>query len=96
MSPEREMSPAREIGRVPELIPVSSTVVLVLLVIAELAAVAAVVAIWRERGRSWAAKLLWTFVTLVPVVGLVAFFVWRDPPPPNDPIDRPPKRYSVG
>ena len=87
------MSPEREIGRALPPIPVSNTVALVLLVLVELAAVVAVVAVWREKGRSRATKLLWTLITLVPVFGLVAFLVWRDPPPPNDPTDRPPRQY---
>lgn len=45
--------------------------------------------IWRERGRPVAARLFWTAVTLVPVVGLIAYAAWRDPPPPpKDPTDR--------
>ncbi len=27
-------------------------------------------------------------VMLVPAVGLIAFLVWGDPPPPNGPTDR--------
>jgi hypothetical protein len=64
-------------------------VALALLAVFELLAVFAVVAIWRERGRSRGTRLVWTAITLVPLVGLVAFLVWRDPPPPNDPTDRP-------
>jgi hypothetical protein len=48
-----------------------------------------VVRLWRARGRILV-KLLWTVVTLVPVLGIVAHLVWRDPPPPTDPTDRPP------
>jgi hypothetical protein len=86
------LGPESEIGRAPTPLPLSgSTVLLVLLVVAELVAAVAVVAIWREKGGSRAAKTVWSIVTLVPLFGLLAFLVWRDPPPPNDPMDRPPK-----
>jgi hypothetical protein len=86
------MAPEQEIGRAPVPIPLSSAVALALLVIAELGAVVAVVAIWRERHGSRWAKVLWTLITLLPLLGLVAFLVWRDPPPPNGPTDRQPGR----
>jgi bacteriorhodopsin len=65
---------------------------LVLLGVLELFAVVAVLRIWRERGRSTGHRLAWTLVTLIPVFGLIAFAVLRDPPPPNGPTDRPAKR----
>ena len=86
------MPGAREIGRAPEPIPASNEVALVVLAVLEFVAVAAVVGIWREKMRSRVAKVIWTLITLVPVVGLLAYAVWRDPPPPNDPTDRPPER----
>lgn len=81
---------AREIGRAPDPIHASDTVMLAVLVGLELVAVWLVVRIWREHGRSIAGRLFWSLVTLVPVVGLVAWAVWRDPPPPNGPTDRSP------
>jgi hypothetical protein len=83
----------REIGRAPIPIEAPDAVVLALLGVLELIAVIAVVAIWREKGRPWTTRLMWSAITLVPVVGLLAFLVWGDPPPPNDPTDRPPRRY---
>lgn len=84
---------AREIGRAPTPIEVSDAVALALLVAAELGAMWLVVGIWRERGCSVAARIFWTAVTLVPILGLIAYAAWRDPPPPNDPTDRP-RRHS--
>jgi hypothetical protein len=80
---------ARELGRPPPPIRVSDAVAIALLVVLELVALWFVVRIWRERGRSLVTRLLWTAVTLVPVLGLVAYAAWRDPPPPNGPTDRP-------
>jgi hypothetical protein len=85
-----DTAPELEISRVPALVDIPDAVALALLAVSELLALVAVVAIWRERGRPWGTRLFWTAVTLVPVVGLLAFLVWRDPPPPNDPTDRPP------
>jgi hypothetical protein len=68
-----------------------SDTIIVLAVLFEVASIAAVVSLWRGPGRI-AAKLLWTLVTLVPFFGIVAYAVWHDPPPPSDPIDRPPGR----
>jgi hypothetical protein len=82
---------AAAVGAVADVVGVDLT----LLTALELLAVFAVVALWRERGRTWTARLIWTAVTLVPVVGLVAFVVWRDPPPPNDPTDRAPPRNDL-
>jgi hypothetical protein len=87
--------PEKEIGRVPTLVHIPDAVALTLLAALELLAVLAVLALWRERGRTGTARLIWTAVTLVPVVGLVAFLVWRDPPPPNDPTDRAPPRNDL-
>jgi hypothetical protein len=83
---------AREIGRAPVPISLSNEAALVLLIALELVAILAVVRIWREHGRSLAAQLAWSVITLVPVIGLIAYAVLRDPPPPNGPTDRPPKR----
>jgi hypothetical protein len=83
---------AREIGRGPNPIHVSDAVALVLLVGLELVAVWLVVRIWREQGRSVVAKVLWSLVTLVPILGLIAWAAWRDAPPPNGPTDRPTRR----
>lgn len=80
---------AREISRAPTPIRVSEGVAVALLLVLEGVAVWAVARIWRERG-SLAARIIWTVVTLVPVLGLIAHAVWRDPPPPNGPTDRPP------
>lgn len=55
----------------------------------EVVAIALVVSLWRGR-EGVASKLLWTAVLMVPFFGVVAFSVWHDPPPPSDPIDRPP------
>lgn len=80
----------REIDRrLPPPIPISDGVALGILAALELVAVWCVIRIWRERGRPIASRLLWTAVTLVPVLGLIAHAVWRDPPPPpKDPTDR--------
>lgn len=86
------MPGAREIGRPPDPIPASNEVALVVLALLELVAVFAVVGIWREKRRAPMAKLIWTLITLVPVVGLLAYALWRDPPPPSGPTDRPPRR----
>jgi uncharacterized membrane protein YhaH (DUF805 family) len=83
---------ARGIGRSPDPIPVSDAVALVLLVALELVALWLVVRMWREHGRSVGAKVLWSVVTLVPVLGLVAWAAWHDRPPPNGPTDRPARR----
>jgi hypothetical protein len=83
---------ARAIGQAPDPIHVSDAAALVLLVGLELVAVWLVVRIWREHGRSMIAKVLWSLVTLVPVLGLIAWAAWRDPPPPNDPTDRATRR----
>ncbi len=87
---------AREIGRGPgKPIPVSDAVAIALLVGLEAVAVWLVFKIWRERERSFAAKVFWTGVTLIPVVGLIAYAVWRDPPPPpRDPTDRRRERWD--
>ena len=83
-----------EFGRAPTPIHVSDAVAIVLIAGLEIVALALVVRIWRERHRSVTARLLWSAATLVPVLGLLAYLVWRDPPPPpNDPTDRPPGRY---
>lgn len=84
------MPGARDIGRAREPIPASNEVALLVLLVLELVAIWVVVGIWREKGRSRAARLAWTVITPVPVLGLVAYTVWRDPPPPNGPTDRPP------
>jgi hypothetical protein len=80
----------REINRrLPPPIPISDGVAIVILGVLELVAIWCVIRIWRETRRSVAARLFWTVVTLVPLIGLVAFAVWRDPPPPpRDPTDR--------
>ena len=81
---------AREIGRGPGTpIPVSDAVAVALLAGLEVLALVLVSRIWRERGSSVAARIFWTGVTLVPVLGLIAYAAWRDPPPPPaDPTDR--------
>ncbi len=86
---------AREIGRGPGTpIPVSDAVGLALLVVLELVALVLAHRVWREPGRSLAARVLWTVVTLVPVLGLLAYALLRDPPPPSDPTDRRPERWE--
>ena len=87
---------ARGIGRGPgKPIPVSDAVAVALLVGLEAVAVWLVFRIWRDRERAFAAKVFWTAVTLVPVVGLIAYAVWRDPPPPpRDPTDRRRERWD--
>jgi hypothetical protein len=43
----------------------------------------------RQNRRPVVLRLFWTVVTLVPIFGLIAYTVWRDPPPPpRDPTDR--------
>jgi hypothetical protein len=75
--------------RLPSPIPISDTVAIAILAVLELAAVWCVVRIWREPNRPVAACLFWTVVTVVPVLGLIAYAAWRDPsPPPRDPTDR--------
>jgi hypothetical protein len=64
---------------------------LIIGVIAELASAGAAVHVWRRPGHV-AFKVFWTMVVLIPFVGIVAFAVWHDPPPPSDPTDRPPTR----
>jgi hypothetical protein len=64
---------------------------LIIGVIAELASVGAIVHAWRHPGR-FPVKLFWTMIVLIPFLGILAFAVWRDPPPPSDPTDRPPAR----
>lgn len=81
---------ASELNRkLPPPIPVSDAVAVGFLAVLELIAIWCVIRIWRERGGSVAARLLWTAVTLVPVLGLIAYAAWRDPPPPKDPTERP-------
>jgi hypothetical protein len=75
--------------RLPSPIPISDAVALAIVAVLELVAVWCVVRVWCEPGRSVAARLFWTVVTLVPVLGLIAYAAWRDPPPPpGDPTDR--------
>ncbi len=73
-------------------IDVSDVVIVGLLAALELVALWLVVRMWRERSGSVASRVVWTVVTLVPVFGLIAHAVVRDPPPPSDPADRPPQR----
>jgi Phospholipase_D-nuclease N-terminal len=81
---------ARELNKkLPPPIPVSDSVAIAILAVLELLAIWCVIRIWRVRGRSLAGNLLWTAVTLVPILGLIAYAVWWDPPPPpSDPTDR--------
>jgi hypothetical protein len=65
--------------------------IIVVGVLVEVASIAAVVSLWRGPGKI-VTKLLWTVGTLVPFFGIVAYAAWHDPPPPSDPIDRPPGR----
>ncbi len=65
--------------------------ILVIGAVLELASLAAAASLWRRPGRA-VGKALWTAVVLVPFVGLVAYLVWHDLPPPSDPVDRPPER----
>lgn len=46
--------------------------------------------LWRGQDGT-AAKLLWSVVVLLPFFGPLAYAVWHDPPPPSDPVDRPPE-----
>ncbi len=57
----------------------------------EVAALALAVGLWCGRERPLS-KALWTVVLLVPFLGLIAYALLHDPPPPSDPIDRPPER----
>lgn len=82
----------RYIGREPLPVSLSDSAALLLLAALEIVAVLAAVRIWRETGRSRAARLAWMAITLVPVLGLIAYALLHDPPPPNGPTDRPPKR----
>jgi hypothetical protein len=91
----REIGGAEQIGGAPNPIHAPDVLVVALLAGLELLAILLVVSLWRERGRSRASRLFWTAMTLVPVIGLIAWVVWRDPPPPNDPTDRPPERLEV-
>jgi hypothetical protein len=83
----------RYIGSAPVPVSLSDGAAIVLLGVVELVAIVAATRIWREKGRSRTARLAWMLVTLVPVVGLVLYAVFHDPPPPNGPTDRPPGRY---
>jgi hypothetical protein len=83
------VSGVRLITRALDGIPPDSIVVGVIAA-AELASVVLVVRMWRGPG-GVLGKLVWTALTLVPVLGLVVHLVWRDPPP-SDPTDRPPPR----
>jgi hypothetical protein len=58
-------------------------------VVLEVASIGLAVVLWRGRERV-VSKLLWTLVLLVPFLGIIAFAVWHDPPPPWGPTDRPP------
>lgn len=80
----------REIDRtLPAPNPISDAVAVAILAALELVAIWCVIRIWREPARSVPVRVLWTAVTLVPVLGLIAFAVWREPPPPpRDPTDR--------
>lgn len=86
------MAGAREIGRAPKPVSLSNEAALVLLIALEFVAILAVVRIWRAKDRSRAARLAWSVITLVQVVGLIAYAVLYDPPRPNGPTDRPPTR----
>ncbi len=88
----REIPPHRYIASSPTPISLSDAAAFVLLGALELVAVVAAVRIWREKGRSRTSRLAWILLTLVPVVGLIAYAVLHDPPPPNGPTDRPPRR----
>jgi len=55
----------------------------------EVAALSLAVGLWRGREHV-VSKVLWTVVLVVPFFGIVAYAVWHDPPPPSDPVDRPP------
>lgn len=87
-----DLSASREIGRAPVPISLSNEAALVLLVAVELVAILAVVRIWRQQGRSRASRLAWSLITLIPLVGIIAYAVLYDPPPPHGPTDRPPKK----
>jgi hypothetical protein len=80
------------ISRAPHPIAISDGVGIGLLVAAELVAIWAVVRIWRDPRRSRTRRAFWTAITLVPLVGLIAYALLCDPPPPNGPTDRPPGR----
>jgi hypothetical protein len=86
---------SRWISRAPDPIPVADRVALALIAAVEVASAVLIVRMWRERG-GVLEKLLWTVVTLVPVLGIIAHLVWRDPPPPRGPTDRaPPRDWDV-
>jgi hypothetical protein len=57
--------------------------------LSEAVSLACLVSLWRGDGRA-IAKLLWSLFVLVPLLGPIGFAVWHDPPPPSDPLDRPP------
>jgi hypothetical protein len=80
---------AHEISRAPTPIRVSDAVAVALLSVLEIVAIVLVLRIWRERGSTVAVRIFWSAVTLLPVLGLIAYAAWRDPPPPSDPTDRP-------
>jgi hypothetical protein len=71
--------------------PLVDKAIIVVGALVEVGSIAAVVSLWRGPGRVLP-KLLWTLVTLVAFFGILAYAVWHDPPPPSDPIDRPPER----
>lgn len=73
----------------PNPIPVTDGIGIAILTMLELIAVWWVVQVWRERGESLVSRIFWTVVTLVPLLGLLAHAVWRNPPgPPSDSTDR--------
>jgi len=86
------LSGANSIGRAPEPIPGSIEAVLVVVAVLEVVAAWMVVGIWREPRRSLAYRMAWSAVALMPVVGLILCALWRDPPGPHGPTDRPPGR----
>lgn len=55
-----------------------------------LLSLACLVNLWRGGGRTWP-KLFWSVVAVAPFVGPLLYVVLREPPPPSDPIDRPPE-----
>jgi formate-dependent nitrite reductase membrane component NrfD len=88
----REVPGHRYIASSPPPVSLSDAAAFVLLGALELVAIVAAVRIWRQKGRSRLARLAWILLTLIPVIGLVLYAVLHDPPPPNGPTDRPPKR----
>lgn len=58
--------------------------------VSEVVSLLCIAGLWRGRG-PLAAKLLWSGVLVVPFLGPIFYSVWHDPPPPSDPIDRPPE-----